>query len=119
MATTAEGVETREQLDLLVSAGCTEVQGYLFSPAVPGGEVAGVLRHDRRDAAAASRKSAFLSRSNSACSRNRARTARDIVLTFAMSCGQPVRCCNRGNSTHGCDKTRMCRSPGCASRSKR
>ncbi len=43
MATTAEGVETREQLDLLVNAGCTEVQGYLFSPAVPGDEVAGVL----------------------------------------------------------------------------
>jgi hypothetical protein len=25
------------------SAGCTEVQGYLFSPAVPSGEVAGLL----------------------------------------------------------------------------
>ena len=35
MATTAEGVETQEQLDALASAGCTEVQGYLFSPAVP------------------------------------------------------------------------------------
>ncbi len=43
MATTAEGVETREQLDLLASAGCTEVQGHLFSPAVPSGEVAGLL----------------------------------------------------------------------------
>jgi diguanylate cyclase (GGDEF)-like protein len=43
MATTAEGVETREQLALLTSAGCTELQGYLFSPAVPSGEVAGLL----------------------------------------------------------------------------
>jgi EAL domain-containing protein (putative c-di-GMP-specific phosphodiesterase class I) len=43
MATTAEGVETREQLDLLASAGCTEVQGYLFSPAVPSAEVAALL----------------------------------------------------------------------------
>jgi predicted signal transduction protein with EAL and GGDEF domain len=43
MATTAEGVETREQLALLTSVGCTEVQGYLFSPAVPSGEVAGLL----------------------------------------------------------------------------
>jgi EAL domain-containing protein (putative c-di-GMP-specific phosphodiesterase class I) len=34
MATTAEGVETPEQLDLLVRAGCNEFQGYLFSPAV-------------------------------------------------------------------------------------
>ena len=42
MATTAEGVETREQLDLLMSAGCSEIQGYLFSPAVTGDAVAGV-----------------------------------------------------------------------------
>ena len=33
--TTAEGVETEEQFSLLHAAGCTQVQGYLFSPAVP------------------------------------------------------------------------------------
>lgn len=43
MATTAEGVETQEQLDALSSAGCTEVQGYLFSPAVPADEVSALL----------------------------------------------------------------------------
>jgi diguanylate cyclase (GGDEF)-like protein/PAS domain S-box-containing protein len=37
--TTAEGVETREQLRLLRSEGCTEVQGYLFSPPCPAAEV--------------------------------------------------------------------------------
>jgi predicted signal transduction protein with EAL and GGDEF domain len=42
MATTAEGVETWEQLDLLVSAGCSEIQGYLFSPAVTGDAVADI-----------------------------------------------------------------------------
>jgi diguanylate cyclase (GGDEF)-like protein len=42
IATTAEGVETQAQLDALVSAGCTEFQGYLFSPAVTGGAVAGL-----------------------------------------------------------------------------
>jgi EAL domain-containing protein (putative c-di-GMP-specific phosphodiesterase class I) len=34
MATTAEGVETQQQLEMLLRAGCTEFQGYLFSPAV-------------------------------------------------------------------------------------
>jgi EAL domain-containing protein (putative c-di-GMP-specific phosphodiesterase class I) len=29
--TTAEGVETREQLQSVLDHGCTEVQGYLFS----------------------------------------------------------------------------------------
>lgn len=43
MATTGEGVETQEQLEALASIGCTEVQGYLFSPAVPGSRVPSLL----------------------------------------------------------------------------
>ena len=43
IATTAEGVETREQLKLLKLEGCTEVQGYLFSPPRPAAEVEGLL----------------------------------------------------------------------------
>ena len=43
MATTAEGVETQEQLDALAVFGCTEVQGYLFSPAVPASQVPDLL----------------------------------------------------------------------------
>jgi diguanylate cyclase (GGDEF)-like protein len=35
MITTAEGVETQEQLEWLQAEGCTEVQGYLISPPVP------------------------------------------------------------------------------------
>ncbi len=35
MATTAEGVETEAQLDAVRRQGCTEVQGFLFSPPLP------------------------------------------------------------------------------------
>ena len=44
MGITAEGVETRRQLDILEEAGCTEVQGYLFSRPVTASTVAGLLR---------------------------------------------------------------------------
>lgn len=36
--TIAEGVETEEQRDLLISFGCDYVQGFLYSPAVPAAE---------------------------------------------------------------------------------
>ena len=39
IVTTAEGVETRAQLDRIRAEGCTEVQGYLFSPPRPAGEI--------------------------------------------------------------------------------
>jgi EAL domain-containing protein (putative c-di-GMP-specific phosphodiesterase class I) len=43
IATTAEGVETREQLDALRAFECTEMQGYLFSPPLPAAEVRALL----------------------------------------------------------------------------
>jgi len=43
IATTAEGVETREQLDQVRAEGCDEVQGYLFSRPVPGANVLAVM----------------------------------------------------------------------------
>ena len=39
MTSTAEGVETREQMEVLQSIGCTEMPGYLFSKARPAGEI--------------------------------------------------------------------------------
>ncbi|MFK4581149.1 bifunctional diguanylate cyclase/phosphodiesterase [Bradyrhizobium ottawaense] len=36
MATTAEGVETEGQRKILQALGCSQMQGYLFSPAIPG-----------------------------------------------------------------------------------
>jgi diguanylate cyclase (GGDEF)-like protein len=43
METTAEGVETKEQLDLIRAEGCTEVQGFYFSPARPVSELTDLL----------------------------------------------------------------------------
>jgi diguanylate cyclase (GGDEF)-like protein len=39
MISTAEGVETQQQLDTLQAVGCTEMQGYLFSRAKPADEI--------------------------------------------------------------------------------
>ncbi len=39
MTSTAEGVETQQQLDTLQAIGCTEMQGYLFSKARPAKEI--------------------------------------------------------------------------------
>ncbi len=39
MVSTAEGVETQQQLDQLQSVGCTEMQGYLFSHARPAADI--------------------------------------------------------------------------------
>jgi diguanylate cyclase (GGDEF)-like protein len=39
MTTTAEGVETQQQRDMLRALGCAEMQGYLFSPAKPAAEI--------------------------------------------------------------------------------
>jgi diguanylate cyclase (GGDEF)-like protein len=39
MVSTAEGVETQQQLDQLTSVGCTEMQGYLFSHARPAADI--------------------------------------------------------------------------------
>ncbi len=41
--TTAEGVETAEQLDKLREEGCTEVQGYFFSRPKPASELSSLL----------------------------------------------------------------------------
>jgi EAL domain-containing protein (putative c-di-GMP-specific phosphodiesterase class I) len=49
LATTAEGVETEAQLAAVASAGCVEVQGYLFSRPVAADAVPAVLvQLDRR-----------------------------------------------------------------------
>jgi diguanylate cyclase (GGDEF)-like protein/PAS domain S-box-containing protein len=47
IATTAEGVETTEQLEILRNEGCTEVQGYLFSPPIPLAQIERLLKAEQ------------------------------------------------------------------------
>ena len=54
MTTTAEGVETQRQQELLRGLGCTEMQGYLFSAPKPAEEARKILfAHRMRPAAVA------------------------------------------------------------------
>jgi EAL domain-containing protein (putative c-di-GMP-specific phosphodiesterase class I) len=53
ITTTAEGVETEQQLEVLRKLGCNEMQGYLFSPAVPAAQIQKLLSRDERTADAA------------------------------------------------------------------
>jgi diguanylate cyclase (GGDEF)-like protein len=43
IVTLAEGVETEAQLDQLITNGCTEVQGYFFSPPLPPDQIPALL----------------------------------------------------------------------------
>jgi len=47
MTTTAEGVETQQQRELLRALGCAEMQGYLFSPAKPAAEIRQLFHHEQ------------------------------------------------------------------------
>ncbi|WP_156963813.1 EAL domain-containing protein [Muricoccus aerilatus] len=53
MTTTAEGIETEEQLTALRAMRFDEVQGYLFSRPVPAGQIAVAISACRRRIAAA------------------------------------------------------------------
>jgi EAL domain-containing protein (putative c-di-GMP-specific phosphodiesterase class I) len=52
MTTTAEGVETEQQREMLVDLGCTEMQGFLFSRARPVAEIRMLLSRANNIAAA-------------------------------------------------------------------
>jgi len=53
MTTTAEGVETQEQLDQMRAEGCTEVQGYFYSKPIPASDVAQLISSFQKRARAA------------------------------------------------------------------
>jgi predicted signal transduction protein with EAL and GGDEF domain len=49
MITTAEGVETQQQRDTVQALGCTQMQGYLFSPPRPASEIREMLASSGAD----------------------------------------------------------------------
>ncbi len=49
METTAEGVETLDQLDILREQGCNQIQGFYFSKPVPASEVGAMLGQQTKD----------------------------------------------------------------------
>ena len=49
MKTTAEGIETKSQLDWLVQHGCDEGQGYYFSKPMAGAQLQALLERSDRD----------------------------------------------------------------------
>ena len=53
ITTTAEGVETKEQLARLTREGCNEAQGYFFSPPRPAAEIEHILNETVRHEAVA------------------------------------------------------------------
>jgi diguanylate cyclase (GGDEF)-like protein len=53
MTTTAEGVESADQLEMLRKEGCTEVQGFLFSAPVPSEQIGSLLEQLDRSLRAA------------------------------------------------------------------
>jgi EAL domain-containing protein (putative c-di-GMP-specific phosphodiesterase class I) len=52
MTTTAEGVDTQQQRELLRALGRTEMQGHLFSPAKPAADIGRLMSSHRARAAA-------------------------------------------------------------------
>jgi EAL domain-containing protein (putative c-di-GMP-specific phosphodiesterase class I) len=51
MRVIAEGVETAQQLEQVRNLGCTDMQGYLFSPARPTAEIHELFLPKAKDAA--------------------------------------------------------------------
>jgi predicted signal transduction protein with EAL and GGDEF domain len=58
MTTTAEGVETEQQRELLRALGCSEMQGYLFSPPKPAADIRPFLFSHRQRSAPPNRNPA-------------------------------------------------------------
>ncbi|NBB14537.1 EAL domain-containing protein [Caulobacter sp. SLTY] len=75
IVTTAEGVETTEQLDELRQQGCQEIQGYVISRPAPASEIAALLGVNRPVAETLAEPSPAAPRSGSGTARPARRSA--------------------------------------------
>ena len=116
MATTAEGVETKEQLETVRAEGCTEMQGFLFSRPLPGerdrAAAAGEAqrRADDSEQAARLRRLIRSARALARSSGNVRRVSRRRRSWARRSAGRPGR-----PTGPGCARPR-CRRPPCCGR---
>ena len=82
MTTTAEGVETEQQQELLRALGCSEMQGYLFSPPKPAAEIRQLLLRAPRAIGVARPRNA---------AQGRPASARDLLHAFSSREPAPLR----------------------------
>ena len=89
MTTTAEGVETEQQRDLLRELGCSEMQGYLFSPPKPAADDQADCCSAHREAPDAARHEPGAPSASRLCGRRRVFVRRRLLPSLRAKRSNP------------------------------